>query len=54
MEVLQQTVKSNLIEVNEIIKSVFSGKSELTTWEIAEQVGEKIWQAAEIIGIELD
>jgi hypothetical protein len=54
MDVLQQTVKSNLIEVNEIIKLVFSGKSEITAQELAEQVGGKIWIVAEIIGIELD
>lgn len=49
-----ETVKSNLIEVNNLIKTVFSGKSEFTTQEFAEQVGEKIWKVAEIIGIELD
>ncbi len=48
------TLKSLLIEANEIIKPVFSGKSKLTTREIAEQVGEKIWKAAEMLGIELD
>ena len=50
----QVTVRSNLIEANEMLKKVFSGKSELTVRELAEQTGEKIWFIAEIMGIELD
>lgn len=50
----ETTVKSLLIEVNEIIKPVFSGKSKLTTRELAEQVGEGIWKIAEMLEIELD
>ncbi|WFR76486.1 hypothetical protein P9166_04775 [Lactococcus lactis] len=48
------TVKSSLIEVNELIKSVLSNKSKLTSRDFAEQVGKKLWLAAELLGIELD
>lgn len=54
MNQMENTVKSNLIETNEMLKKVFSGKSELTTRELAEQVGEGIWKIAEMLGIELD
>lgn len=54
MNQLQATVKSSLVEANEILKRVFSEKTELTTKELAEQLGEKIWKSAEILGIELD
>lgn len=54
MNQIENTVKGNLIEANEIIKTVFSGKAEFTTHELAENVGKKIWQVAEILGIELD
>lgn len=48
------TVKSSLIEVNDLIKAVLSNKSELTPRGFAEQVGENIWFVAELLGIELD
>lgn len=54
MNELQPTVKTNLIEANEMLKKFFSGKSELTIRELAEQTGKKIWFIAEILGIELD
>ncbi|MCW2280445.1 hypothetical protein [Lactococcus lactis] len=54
MEQLENIIKSNLIGVNEALKLVFSGKSKLTTRELAEQVGERIWKIAEILGVELD
>lgn len=50
----EATVKSSLIEVNELIKAVLSNKSKLTPRGFAEQVGEKLWLAADILGIELD
>lgn len=49
------TVKSSLIEANELIKSGIYGKSdELSVKEISKLIGQKIWLAAEILGIELD
>lgn len=48
------TVKSSLVETNELIKAVFSNKSKLTPRGFAEQVGENIWLVAELLGIELD
>ena len=50
----KMTVKSSLIEANELVKSVLSGKSKLSPKELAEQVGGKLWLAAELLGIELD
>ncbi|MDG4976073.1 hypothetical protein [Lactococcus lactis] len=55
------TVKSTLIEANELIKAVFSDygiKNEdgeqVTRKEFADLVGQKIWLVADILGIELD
>lgn len=57
----QVTVKSSLIEANELIKAVFSDygiKNEdgeqITRKEFADLVGQKILIAADILGIELD
>lgn len=50
----EATVKSSLTEVNELIKAVLSDKSKLSPRDLAEQVGQKLWLAAEILGIELD
>lgn len=50
----ENTVKSSLIEANELIKEVLSDKSKLSPRELAEKVGQKLWLAAEILGIELD
>ena len=50
----ENTVKSSLIEANELIKEVLSDKSKLSPRELAEKVGKKLWLAAEILGIELD
>ena len=48
------TVKASLIEANELIKSVLSDKSILSSKKLAEQVGKKLWLVAELLGIELD
>ncbi|MCT3099192.1 MAG: hypothetical protein ACTIOE_10205 [Lactococcus lactis] len=55
------TVKSSLIEANELIKAVFSDYGiqnedgeQITRKEFADLVGQKIWLAADILGIELD
>lgn len=50
----ENTVKSSLIEANELIKAVLSDKSKFSPRELAEKVGQKLWLAAEILGIELD
>ena len=50
----ENTVKSSLIEANELIKAVLSGKSKLSLRELTEQVGQKLWLVADILGIELD
>ncbi len=55
------TVKSSLIEANELIKAVFSDYGiqneegeQISRKEFADLVGQKIWLAADILGIELD
>ena len=55
------TVKSSLIEANELIKAAFSDYGiqnedgeQITRKEFADLVGQKIWLAADILGIELD
>lgn len=55
------TVKSSLIEANELIKAVFSDYGiqnedgeQITRKEFADLVGQKIWLTADILGIELD
>ncbi|MEI2419043.1 hypothetical protein V6O07_02120 [Arthrospira platensis SPKY2] len=55
------TVKSSLIEANELIKAVFSDYGiqnkdgeQITRTEFADLVGQKIWLVAELLGIELD
>ncbi|OJH46579.1 hypothetical protein [Lactococcus lactis] len=55
------TVKSSLIESNELIKAAFSDYGiqnedgeQITRKEFADLVGQKIWLVAEILGIELD
>lgn len=57
----ETTVKSLLIEANELIKATFSdygirdenGK-QISRKEFADLVGQKLWLASEILGIELD
>jgi|GEM_PF-1314656 len=55
------TVKSSLIEANELIKAALSDYGiqnedgeQITRKEFADLVGQKIWLAADILGIELD
>lgn len=55
------TVKFSLIEANELIKAAFSDYGiqnkdgeQITRKEFADLVGQKIWLAADILGIELD
>lgn len=55
------TVKSLLIEANELIKATFTDlgiqdedRNQISREEFADLVGQKIWLAAEILGIELD
>ncbi|MCC4119889.1 hypothetical protein [Lactococcus lactis] len=50
----ENTVKSSLIEANELIKEVLSDKLKLSPRELAEKVGQKLWLAADILEIELD
>lgn len=57
----ETTVKSLLIEANELIKATFSdygirdenGK-QISRKEFADLVGQKLWLASELLGIELD
>ena len=57
----ENTVKSSLIEANELIKAIFTdygiqgedGK-QISIKEFADLVGQKLWLTAEILGIELD
>ncbi|WP_285009432.1 hypothetical protein [Lactococcus formosensis] len=55
------TVKSSLIEANDLIKAAFTeygirdeNGNQVTVKEFADLVGKKLWLAAEILGIELD
>lgn len=55
------TVKSALVEANELIKAAFTDYGiqnedgeQVTVKEFAELVGQQLWIAAEILGIELD
>ncbi|MDG6115395.1 hypothetical protein [Lactococcus formosensis] len=57
----ETTVKSLLIEANELIKATFSdygirdenGK-QISRKDFADLVGQKLWLASELLGIELD
>lgn len=61
MDEEETTVKSLLIEANELIKATFSdygirdenGK-QISRKEFADLVGQKLWLASELLGIELD
>ena len=55
------TVRSSLIEANELIKAAFTDYgirnedgTQVSVKEFADLVGQKLWVAAEILGIELD
>ena len=55
------TVKSALVEANELIKAAFTDHGiqnedgeQITRKEFAVLVGQKIWLVADILGIELD
>ena len=55
------TVKSSLIEANELIKAAFTdygirneNGSQVSVREFADLVGQQLWITADILGIELD